>query len=205
LARRKSSPPGARSSPRSPPGPPPILTLAREAAASGPGLAALLDETSAARLERMTVNARALSDAGHLRPGITLAQAADILRTYSSPEPYELLVLRRGRSAEHYGRFITQAMIAALLPPTATSQDAPADSPVHGAPARNSQICRARLLDRYVPITAQNGGYFARPASAGSAGRDRRGRGRPGMPWPAVAGARPARDESLWCEVSGHA
>ena len=63
----------------------PILLLASEAAASDPELAALLDEVSAARLERMTVNARALSDAGHLRPGITVAQAADILWTYSSP------------------------------------------------------------------------------------------------------------------------
>jgi len=111
----------------------PILTLARDAAASDPELAALLDEISAARLERMTVNARALADAGHLQPGITVAQAADILWTYSSPELYELLVLRRGWPAEHYGRFIAQAMIAALLPPTATRQDAPAGSPAPGA------------------------------------------------------------------------
>jgi AcrR family transcriptional regulator len=111
----------------------PILALARDAAASDPELAALLHELSAARLERMTVNARALSEAGHLRPGITVAQAADILWTYSSPELYELLVLRRGWSAEHYGRFAAQAMIAALLPPTAPEQNAPADSPVPDA------------------------------------------------------------------------
>jgi hypothetical protein len=94
-----------------------ILLLARDAAASDPELAALLNEVSAARLERMTINARALSDAGHLRVGITFAQAADILWTYSSPELYELLVLCRGWSAKHYGRFVAQAMIAALLPP----------------------------------------------------------------------------------------
>ena len=97
----------------------PILTLARDAAAGDPELAALLDQVSAARLERMTVNARALAEAGHLRPGITIAQAADILWTYSAPELYDLLVLRRGWSPEHYGRFVAQAMIAALLPPTA--------------------------------------------------------------------------------------
>jgi AcrR family transcriptional regulator len=105
----------------------PILALARDAAAGDPDLAALLDEISAARLERMTVNARALSEAGHLRPGITLAQAADILWTYSSPELYELLVLRRGWPAEHYGRFVAQAMIGALLPPTTPGHDTPAD------------------------------------------------------------------------------
>jgi AcrR family transcriptional regulator len=110
----------------------PILLLARDAAASDPELAVLLAEVSAARLERMTVNARALSEAGHLRPGITVAQAADILWTYSSPELYELLVLGRGWPPEHYGRFTAQAMIAALLPPTAAGPDPPADSPVPG-------------------------------------------------------------------------
>lgn len=97
----------------------PILLLARDAAASDPELAALLDQVSAARLERMTMNARALSKAGHLRPDLTLAQAADILWTYSSPELYDLLVLGRGWSPDQYGRFAAQAMIAALLPPAA--------------------------------------------------------------------------------------
>jgi AcrR family transcriptional regulator len=94
----------------------PILTLARDAAASDPEIAALLGEISAARHERMTVNARGLADAGHLRPGITPRQAADILWTYSSPELYELLVIRRGWPAEQYGRFVAQALAAALLP-----------------------------------------------------------------------------------------
>jgi AcrR family transcriptional regulator len=97
----------------------PILLLARDAAASDPELAATLNHISAARLERMTLNARGLSHAGHLRPGITVAQAADILWTYSSPELYELLVLRRGWTAERYGRFAAQAMTAALLQPAA--------------------------------------------------------------------------------------
>ena len=103
----------------------PILLLARDAAASDPELAALLDQISAARLERMTVNARGLSEAAHLLPGLTLAQAADILWTYSSPELYDLLVLRRGWSPERYGRFAAQAMIAALLTPVTPAQDRP--------------------------------------------------------------------------------
>ena len=112
----------------------PILTLARDAAASDPELAALVDQVSAARLDRMTVNARALADGGHLQPGITVAQAADTLWAYSSPELYELLVLRRGWTPEHYGGFVAQAMIAALLPPTAPAQNPPAESPAPGAP-----------------------------------------------------------------------
>ena len=94
----------------------PVLLLVREAAASDPELARLQEEMDAARLTRMTHNARTLLKGGHLRQGITLDAAADVLWTYSSPELYELLVLRRGWSVERYGRFIADAMIAALLP-----------------------------------------------------------------------------------------
>jgi AcrR family transcriptional regulator len=96
----------------------PVITLAREAGASDPEIAAVLDEIGAARHQRMTLNARGLADAGHLRPGITTSEAADILWTYSSPELYELLVTRCGWPAEQYGRFVGQALIAVLLPST---------------------------------------------------------------------------------------
>jgi AcrR family transcriptional regulator len=95
----------------------PILALARDAAASDSELAAVLDQVSAARHERMTVNARGLADAAHLRPGITVSEAADILWASSSPELFELFVLRRGWTAERYGQLVGQALIAALLPP----------------------------------------------------------------------------------------
>jgi AcrR family transcriptional regulator len=93
----------------------PVLLLVREAAASDPELASLQTEMDAARLTRMTHNARTLLEGGHLRSGITLDAATDVLWTYSSPELYELLVIRRGWSAERYGHFIADAMIAALL------------------------------------------------------------------------------------------
>jgi AcrR family transcriptional regulator len=94
----------------------PIYLLARDAAAGDPEVAALVDEINAARLERMTVNARGLATAGHLRPGITVEHAADIAWACSSAELYELLVIRRGWPAERYGQFVGQALIAALLP-----------------------------------------------------------------------------------------
>jgi AcrR family transcriptional regulator len=94
----------------------PILLLVRSAAATDPEVATLLDEMDADRLRRMTDNARRLRDAGHLRPGISLAQAADVLWTYSAPELYELLVLRRGWRPKRYGRFVADAMVSALLP-----------------------------------------------------------------------------------------
>jgi hypothetical protein len=61
------------------------------------------------------LNARRLHRAGHLRDGITVAQAADVLWTYSAPELYELLVLRRRWTPKRYGRFVADAMINALL------------------------------------------------------------------------------------------
>ena len=93
----------------------PAFPTYSEAAASDPELARLQEEMDAARLTRMTHNARTLLRGGHLREGITLDAARDVLWTYSSPELYELLVLRRGWSIERYGRFIADAMIAALL------------------------------------------------------------------------------------------
>jgi hypothetical protein len=70
----------------------------------------------------MTDNARRLRDAGHLRPGMTLAAAADILWTYSSAELYELLVMRRGMPVDRYGQFVADAMAAALLPLSSTGR-----------------------------------------------------------------------------------
>jgi AcrR family transcriptional regulator len=93
----------------------PILLLIRAAAASDPEVRALQEELDADRHRRMSDNARRLRGAGHLRAGITLAQAADVLWTYSSPELYELLAVRRGWTAERFGRFVAEAMIAALL------------------------------------------------------------------------------------------
>ncbi len=93
----------------------PILLLIRDAAAADPEVRTLLDELDADRLRRMTDNAGRLHSAGHLRPGLTPAQAADVLWAYSSPELYELLVLRRGWTPTRYGNFIAEAMIEALL------------------------------------------------------------------------------------------
>lgn len=95
----------------------PILLLVRAAATADPEMAVLGAEIDAARLSRMTRNARNLAAARHLRDDITVEQAGEVMWTYSSPELYELLVLRLGWPAERYGAFITEAMIAALLPP----------------------------------------------------------------------------------------
>ena len=94
----------------------PILLLLRAAAITDPQIAGLRAEIDAGRLSRMTRNARHLHQAGHLRDGITAEHAGEILWAYSSPELYELLVLRRHWAPGQYGAFIAEAMISALLP-----------------------------------------------------------------------------------------
>lgn len=94
----------------------PVVTLIRAASGTDPELRSLLRQIDDERLERMTQNAERLHRAGHLRPGLTIPAAADILWTYSSPELYELLVLRRHMKIEDYGKFVSEAMTAALLP-----------------------------------------------------------------------------------------
>lgn len=93
----------------------PILLLVRDAARDDPELQSLLEEMDGDRLRRMTDNARRLIGTGQIRPGITVADAANILWTYSSPELYELLVLRRRMPLEKYGTFVGDAMAGGLL------------------------------------------------------------------------------------------
>jgi AcrR family transcriptional regulator len=100
----------------------PILLLVRAAAGADPEMAGLQAEMNAQRLERMTHNARNLAAANHLREGLSVELAGEIMWTYSSPELYELLVLTRGWTLERYGAFLAEAMIAALLRPEAASQ-----------------------------------------------------------------------------------
>ena len=102
----------------------PVLLLVRTAAAADPEMATVQTEIDDQRLKRMTHNARNLAAAGHLRPNLTIKQAAEIMWTYSSPEIYQLLVLTRHWSLKRYADFIADAMIAALLPP-----DTPASTP----------------------------------------------------------------------------
>ena len=155
-----SWPPGAASPPSSPPGSSPIFLLARDAAAGDPEVAATLEQISAARLERMTVNARGLASAGHLRPGITPEQAADIMWTYSSPELYELLVIRRGWPA------------GALRPVHRTGPDRrpaprprylkPFRRPPPGTPASTAQALRAGRMSQAEPGQASSPNHAAR-------------------------------------------
>lgn len=94
----------------------PVYLLIRDAAASGDAsMAALLRDVDDARYRRMLHNARQLVGRGLLKPGLTMAEAADVMFTSTAAELYETLVVKRGWSAERYGTFIARTLAANLL------------------------------------------------------------------------------------------
>jgi AcrR family transcriptional regulator len=93
-----------------------LQLLIRSAAANDSDAAAVWDQMLEERLTGMSVFARHLHEEGHLRPDVSFEQAGDVLWTYNAVELYELLVLQRGWDPERYGRWIAEALIAALLP-----------------------------------------------------------------------------------------
>jgi hypothetical protein len=50
-----------------------------------------------------------------VRDGVGAEHAGDVLWTFSSPELYDLLVVRRGWGVEQYGDFVARGIIGALL------------------------------------------------------------------------------------------
>ncbi len=93
----------------------PLMLLVRTAAASDPSLVGLLDTINAERLARMRHNSRLLGRRGFLRRGVSVAHATDIMWALTSPELYELLVVRRRWSPSRLGSFVVSSLIEALL------------------------------------------------------------------------------------------
>lgn len=93
----------------------PIRILMRHVALTDPEIAAVLETAETERLARMRHHARFLNARGHLRDGVTVSEATDLLWLCSSLEIYELLVLRRGWSDARFARYVGNLMITALL------------------------------------------------------------------------------------------
>lgn len=95
----------------------PVYLLIRDAAASGDqDMAALLRDVDGERYQRMLHNARQVLGRGFLRPGLTAEEVADVFFMSTSAALYETLVLKRGWSAERFGRFMARTLAANLLP-----------------------------------------------------------------------------------------
>lgn len=95
----------------------PLMLLIRSAAETAPELLAMWEQANDERLASMTRHARQLAADGHLRPGVSAAEAADVLWAYTAPELFDLLVNRRRWSSRRFADWVADAYIAALLEP----------------------------------------------------------------------------------------
>jgi AcrR family transcriptional regulator len=92
----------------------PVQLVIRDAAATDPEAQAIWEELQAERLRGMTFAARTFHREGRLRRGLSVNEARDVLWTYNSAELYQLLVIERGWTPRRYGRWVADALIAAL-------------------------------------------------------------------------------------------
>ena len=93
----------------------PIQLVILEAAATDQEAGKVWQQLQDERLRGMGLFARSLHAAGHLRPGVSAGEARDVLWAYNSAELFRLLVIERGWSPRRYGRWVADALTAALL------------------------------------------------------------------------------------------
>ena len=93
----------------------PVMLLVRAAAEADTELGEVWEQMLSERLDRMAGHARRLADDGHLRPGVTVEEARDVLWLYSAPEVYELMVIRRRWSPERFGAWVGETYVQALV------------------------------------------------------------------------------------------
>jgi AcrR family transcriptional regulator len=95
-----------------------IYRILTSAATSDPDATALLDELTRQRQQGQGRIARSLTRAHALKRELRERDAGDIIHALVSPEVYGLLVVDRGWPLERYERWLTDTLVAQLLPPT---------------------------------------------------------------------------------------
>jgi AcrR family transcriptional regulator len=93
----------------------PVQLVVREAAATDAGASGVWAQLQAERLTGMTYFATHLHDSGHLRAGLSIEEARDVLWVHNSVELWDLLVNQRGWDLDRYGAWVGRQLIAALL------------------------------------------------------------------------------------------
>jgi AcrR family transcriptional regulator len=93
----------------------PVQLLVREAAVTDKGAAGVWAQVQHERLMGMTAFATHLHDGGHLRDGLRMEDARDVLWTYNSVEVWDLLVNHRGWPVDRYGAWVGEQLVSALL------------------------------------------------------------------------------------------
>jgi AcrR family transcriptional regulator len=97
----------------------PLLRALRDAMGTDDELAGLWHELEMGRLAGQGRFAGQLAERGTLRPGITAADAQDVIWTLCSLAVHDLLVLGRRWSPERYTAWLADALTRELLPPEA--------------------------------------------------------------------------------------
>ena len=92
-----------------------VQLLVRDAALVDPALTALHAHLDDDRLSRMRDNATHLESAGHLRRGVTVHEAADLMWAVTAPETIDLLIHRRSWTAQQYADFVYPTLASGLL------------------------------------------------------------------------------------------
>ena len=94
----------------------PLLAVLDTAAPSDPELRRLQRELADQRLDGMRRLAAFLHGRGRLRPGLTEDRAADLIWTLCAQANFDALVGQRGWSHEEFEGWLTDMLVAALLP-----------------------------------------------------------------------------------------
>ncbi len=93
----------------------PLLLVVRAAAATDNAAAQVWEQLQTERLTGMSVFARHLHEGGHLRSGVSVDEARDVLWAHNSVELWDLLVNQRQWTDEQFGHWVAGQVIAALL------------------------------------------------------------------------------------------
>ena len=96
----------------------PLLLALRDASATEPDAERVWREISDRRAANMRKLARDLDDAGGLRAGLSIEEAADVIWATNSPELYVLLTVERRWSPDRYERWLADTWGRLLLPDT---------------------------------------------------------------------------------------
>jgi AcrR family transcriptional regulator len=94
----------------------PLLLALRDAATTEHDAEVVWRDISDRRAANMRKLAQDLADAGGLRPGLGIEEAADIIWATNSPELYVLLTTERSWTADHYESWLADTWHRLLLP-----------------------------------------------------------------------------------------
>jgi AcrR family transcriptional regulator len=97
----------------------PVLAVIESAATADPEISGLWRELEDQLLRGMTVAANGFHQQGALRPGLSVARAADILWFYAGPWAYRGLVTGRGWTLDEYEAWIGDTLYTQLMDPHA--------------------------------------------------------------------------------------